>query len=352
MKRMLTVATAGVKSDQLADMSHLVYPRVDYLELQRRLDMDVIDYRLYAQSRLGAVFRRLETQLRSDPYLALLALQRRQDGQLLFALSERVGIPLAIMRKVGLAGGRAVTRFTAWSQRQERLITRLKLFDAMGIIIVDCNSLKDRFVKLGVAPDRVRVVLYSVDQQFFAPLADMHPQPGNLFSLGEMRGRDYATLLRAVDGLPVQLTLAAGGSWYAREKKAWVDFDLPANVSISSRLSALDLRQVYARSQIVVIPLYDKPFSAGITAILEAMSMGRAVITSRSRGVQDYIVDGETGVMVDCGDVDALRIAIDELIADPARARRLGEAGRARVEAHLNLDRYVDELADVLRVNL
>jgi hypothetical protein len=69
LERFLVIATAGLRPDQLDDATGARHPRVDYVELQRRLDVRVLDYGVYNRTRLGRVFRHLETQVRSDLYL-------------------------------------------------------------------------------------------------------------------------------------------------------------------------------------------------------------------------------------------------------------------------------------------
>ena len=67
--------------------------------------------------------------------------------------------------------------------------------------------------------------------------------------------------------------------------------------------------------------------------LLEAQSQRLACVSTRVSGIPELIVDGETGLLVPAGDLDALQRALTDLLADPERARRLGEAGRARVRA-------------------
>jgi glycosyltransferase involved in cell wall biosynthesis len=66
--------------------------------------------------------------------------------------------------------------------------------------------------------------------------------------------------------------------------------------------------------------------------VLEAMAQGKPVVATAVGGTPELVVHGETGLLVPPGDVDALAAALAQLLADPERARRMGEAGRARVE--------------------
>jgi glycosyltransferase involved in cell wall biosynthesis len=209
--------------------------------------------------------------------------------------------------------------------------------------------MKSHFEKLGVPPEKVHIIPYSVDHHFFSPLKDVNPQPGLIMSLGEIRSRDYTTLFRAIADLPVNLAVAASGSWYAREKNRHLQTALPQNVKLTGRLTRLELKQYYAQSQFVVLPVYDSVFSAGATVSLEAACMARPVIAIRSRGLADFIIDGETGILVEPGDVAGMRAAIQHLLAHPEEAQRLGHNARQRIEKELNLDIYVERIASLLQ---
>jgi glycosyltransferase involved in cell wall biosynthesis len=69
--------------------------------------------------------------------------------------------------------------------------------------------------------------------------------------------------------------------------------------------------------------------------ILEAMAQGTPVVATAVGGTPE-VVDAETGILVPPGDVEALTAALRDLLADPERARQLGDAGRLRVEAEFS----------------
>lgn len=100
------------------------------------------------------------------------------------------------------------------------------------------------------------------------------------------------------------------------------------------------------RAQVVVQKSIAEGF--GLT-VAEAMWKRRPVVGARVGGIQDQIVDGETGLLVPPEDLEAVAAAIRSLTADPARARRLGQAGRERVRERflgpVRLVRYAELLA-------
>lgn len=84
-------------------------------------------------------------------------------------------------------------------------------------------------------------------------------------------------------------------------------------------------------------------------SLVEASASGLAVVGGRSGGVPDAVRDGETGVLVDPDDPQALAAGISTLLADDERRRRMGAAGRRAVETYYNWDRVARDLMAIDR---
>ena len=76
-------------------------------------------------------------------------------------------------------------------------------------------------------------------------------------------------------------------------------------------------------------------------AVMEAMAAGRPIVATDVGGTPELLRD--RGMLVPPGDPPALAAAIEQLLADPARAAALGQRARAWSRAHLRLDQMVDE---------
>jgi trehalose synthase len=86
----------------------------------------------------------------------------------------------------------------------------------------------------------------------------------------------------------------------------------------------------------------------GLT-VAEAMWKARAVVASRVGGIQDQIEDGRSGILIDdARDLRAFGEAVTQLLADPARADRLGEAARARVRKQFLAPRLLMQQAQLV----
>ena len=101
---------------------------------------------------------------------------------------------------------------------------------------------------------------------------------------------------------------------------------LPPNVEMRSWGTYANLRQLYAESRVVVVPLA-RPIISGITVALEGMAMGKPVILTRNPYVEGFIEDGVTGFHVEPGNPAALRERIRWLLDHPAGGRGHGPAG-------------------------
>ena len=82
-------------------------------------------------------------------------------------------------------------------------------------------------------------------------------------------------------------------------------------------------------------------------SLVEASACGLAVVGGRSGGVPDAVREGETGILVDPDDPNAVAAGINELLANPERRKELGAAGRKAVETYYNWDRVVKDLIHI-----
>jgi len=106
-----------------------------------------------------------------------------------------------------------------------------------------------------------------------------------------------------------------------------------------------DVPQLLAAMDVFVLPSYREGMPV---VLLEAMAMAKPVVATRVRGCREAVVDGETGILVPPRDVTALADAIVRLLLDNELARRMGAAGRKRVEEHFDRDEIVKKQLDAL----
>jgi glycosyltransferase involved in cell wall biosynthesis len=111
-------------------------------------------------------------------------------------------------------------------------------------------------------------------------------------------------------------------------------------VEFRGRVSQELLPSYYSASDVVVVPSTYEP--GGITP-LEAMSMKKPVIGSRTGGIAESLTDGVTGVLVPPGDQDAIAAAVKRLHDNPSVATAMGENGREMVIKRFNWETTAQE---------
>jgi trehalose synthase len=109
--------------------------------------------------------------------------------------------------------------------------------------------------------------------------------------------------------------------------------------------NAAIVNAIQRRADVVVQKSLAEGF--GLT-VAEAMWKARPVVASRIGGIQDQIVDRESGMLIDPYDLDATAAAIDGLLDDPARARAVGTAAHERVRASFLETRYLIQDMELL----
>lgn len=162
--------------------------------------------------------------------------------------------------------------------------------------------------------------------------------------------RDYATLFEALRQVNLPTLVVAS-------PRSLAGLTPPSCVQIKHGLTLQECRVLAQRARISVVPLLDTVTASGQVTVIEAMRMMRPVIATRCVGTTDYIVDNETGLLVNNGDPDDLATALQKLWDDAPLRQRLASNGRLFAEEKLSdpacgriLETILDEVADNRRL--
>lgn len=133
------------------------------------------------------------------------------------------------------------------------------------------------------------------------------------------------------------------GERLASDHAAAIDQQLEAaRAALGPRLLALGLRRdipdLMSTMDVFCLPSWREGMPR---TIIEAMMMGRAVLATNIRGSREEVVPERTGLLVAARDAEALAREMERLIADPARAAQLGQAGRERALEHFDEQKVV-----------
>lgn len=324
--------------------------------LRARLDADVLDRDDVEAHWLAA---KAAHRLGWPAGLTLLAALRARRYRVVHCDAESYGIILSLL--VAWTPLRTSVLFVGhWPTRRAKsfLLGTLRAHRGAAGIIVQSSAVRRRLLALGVPARKVHEVPLAVDTSFWSPGRAVWHGPRYVASAG-VELRDYPTMVSAMRALPQAAARVAAASAYSRHGNSLDGLDLPANVERVECTTA-ELRDLYDTSEFVVVPLVENETSAGLTTIVEAMSMGKAVICTRTEGQSEAVTDrrrqlrcgqdqrgpvthsqlnhllsagdvdltGPTGLYVPAGDVAQLREAITYLWENPDVARELGARGR------------------------
>lgn len=329
------------------------HPTMDYHALAERLRRDGDTVELLGFAELEACgnpwVRMARRRAGDDVALALLGFLRLRGVDAVFTNSESVGIPLALLTALRPRRPRHVTIAHRLTTGKKRLFfQRLKVHRWIDCFLVYAD-LQRRFAveQLGVPEGRVAHIDFHADTAFFKPMAGIEESTETVGAAG-LEWRDYPTLIAAAETMPdVAFRFGAASPW-SKHVDETQKRPLPANVD-TRRYGYDELRTLYARSFAVAVPLYDNDFQAGITSLLEAMAMGKAVVVTRTEGQTDVVIDGTTGLYVAPGDAQGWSHALARLRNDPELRMRLGRNARAWVMANASLALWADRVAGALR---
>jgi colanic acid/amylovoran biosynthesis glycosyltransferase len=178
------------------------------------------------------------------------------------------------------------------------------------LVIAPSTTLAEAARRLGAAD--VRVIPGGVDVPAEPGKED---EPAFVLYAGRLSPeKGILDLVEAADGIP--LVVVGDGPLRDRVPAAW------------GFVPHEELLRLYGRAAVVAVPSHREGFGV---VCAEAMAHARPVVAGAVGGLLDLVVDGETGVHVQPGDVEALRAALQRLLGDPELRRRLGAAARERV---------------------
>lgn len=200
--------------------------------------------------------------------------------------------------------------------------------------------------KLHVIPLGIADPLERLEPARVQTLRNAHAGRRLVAALGRMTYyKGFDVLIEAATQLPpdVRVLIGGSGAGFAACEQQVRQRGLEDRVFLLGDIDDAEVPALMAAAELFCLPSTERAEAFGV-AMLEAMAMGRPAVCARipGSGVPWLNRHGETGLVVPPGDAAAMAAAIGELLADPARARQLGAAARARYEADFRAEQMVD----------
>lgn len=225
-----------------------------------------------------------------------------------------------------------------------------KVFARPARRIIAISDAVRSFLELaGLPPHKLITVRYGLDE---LPAEHSEVLPEDLavpagapliLAIGRLTAqKDHPTLLRAFARARARhpdavLAILGIGPLEAETRALVSSLGLERSVLLPGRL---EVRDWLERADIFAHTSRWEGFGL---VLLEAMLASLPIVATRVSAVPEIVRAGETGLVLEAGDVEGIAQAFDELLSDRDRARTLGEAGRRRAREHFSTARMADE---------
>jgi mannosyltransferase len=266
---------------------------------------------------------------------------RRNNEMMIGLLLKALGWPLTLI-------------FTSAAQRHHTWISRWLMRQMDGVIATSQAAASYLKVPAQVIHHGVDTGLYSPPEDRMAAFAATG-LPGK-YGIGcfgrvrEQKGTDVFVdaMCRLLPDYPDFTAIIIGAvtadqHGFERALRAQVEAaGLEDRILFLGELPIADVPPWYERITIYAFTSRNEGF--GLT-LLEAMAAGNALIAARAGAATQVVIDGETGVLVPPGDVDALVEAMEPLMRDPAQAQTMGDRARERAVADFGIESEAKAIA-------
>ncbi len=236
-------------------------------------------------------------------------------------------------------------------------VEKVALENADRIVAVSEHSSREILSYFNVEKKRIRVIHNGIDLETWHPVSSTATlQAFNvnedyiLFVGRTSRQKGMSHLIDAMEYIDPKVRLicctSAPDTPEVEKEIAEKVARQPRILWINTLLREEQNIELYSHASVFVCPSVYEPF--GIIN-LEAMACEVPVVASAVGGIKEVVVDGETGVLVPPADPRALAEAVNSLLRDRSRARKMGLAGRARVEKYFSWELIASKTLDMYR---
>ncbi len=270
------------------------------------------------------------------------------DGDLVYASGDDVGLAIALVAVAKRRRLKLAIYYTAPQRQRARVLT--SVVRRAGLDLLPVAGTPDKVDALRDMTGGGHVVLASeqTDVGFFRPPAHRDDQQRPLVASCGLEQRDYQTLALALGDVECDMKICAVSPNFTTKTSVAMPDVVPESMEIR-HFEFGELRSLYQQATVTVIPLLGNAYSAGTTTMIEAIASGSPVIVTQNPGLARSFVDKGLTIGVPAGDPDALRRAVEAVLADPEQARRRADEALAYVTAHHSDAHYVERLGSELR---
>lgn len=251
-----------------------------------------------------------------------------------FPLITTIHHPITVDRDLDLAHAGSLRRSLTLRRWYGFLRSQIRVARRVPYIItVSESSRRDISADMKIPAERMRIVPVGVDERVFGPRPDVARVPGRIMTTAsaDVPMKGVRPLLEAIAKVRTERDVELVVIGRAREiaKRSIAELDLADCVRFETGISDEELIRLYAEAEVAVVPSLYEGFSLPAA---EAMACGVPLVATTGGAIPEVVgTSGETGVLVEPGNPDALAQGILQVLNDREFAATIGAAGRERV---------------------
>jgi glycosyltransferase involved in cell wall biosynthesis len=231
-----------------------------------------------------------------------------------------------------------------------------QMFAAADAIIAVSNAMRNKLISLGAAPDKVYYNPYGVNCDLFGG-ADPRNAPPLIIAVGRFTEKKaphltLSAFAKVVKQRPdAKLRMIGTGPLLESSQKLAAEFRISEAVTF---LGAQDHDAVQREMKAaccfvqhsVEAPSGDSEGTP--VGIIEAGATGLPVVSTRHAGIVDVVIENETGLLVEEGDVEGMAVHLLTLLNNPELAGKMGEAARNRIQKNFSQKESLGRLWQII----
>ena len=223
--------------------------------------------------------------------------------------------------------------------------------------VVTVSEYNRRFLideHLHVQADRIRVLYNGIDRTFFTPVdTALRTQPPIIFGIGRLVAKKgFADLVRAcailkARGIAFRCVIAGQGREEVPLRSLAQSSGLESEIEFAGPRHQEEVRDIMQQATVLCLPCRrdtDGNQDALPTVLLEAMSSGLPVVSTRLAGIPEIVTDGEDGLLVEPEAPEQIASALERILGSESLRRQFADAGLRKISTRFDIRRNVETL--------
>jgi glycosyltransferase involved in cell wall biosynthesis len=329
---------------------------MDHLAKSTRIEKSL--FRKFFNKFLNTVIRILGGS-GGDWYKLLCLRSEIGKADVIIATADRVGIPLVVLSWLKIIPKKSTVYISIGLPERLAKLNRLmfwfyqKAFYSCANHIICYGYGESLRIKsfLPNAKRRINFFPFGVGVDYFHPNGCFREKGDYILSIGADKNRDFELLLSIASQITSEILIITTQQRLGELANKFETF--PDNVRFQTDVPFVEIKNLLFSSRFVVLPVIENSYSGATTTLLQAMSMEKAVIISKTSAIESgyFLQDKKNCLLVEPSDGEELLSNILKLLDNKPNQKSLGVEARKTIKQHLSWVHYTNNLYSVIDSN-